>query len=54
MNGLTARAEREADCGLLPPQVAVSSELKPRTGWNLVTHTVGAGAITIMERQQAP
>jgi putative peptidoglycan lipid II flippase len=50
MNGLTARVNSEADCGLLPPQVALRSEPKLRANWNIATQTLGVGAITIMAK----
>jgi peptidoglycan biosynthesis protein MviN/MurJ (putative lipid II flippase) len=50
MNGVTARADSDADCGSLPPEVALLSEPKPRAGWNIVTQTVGVGAISIMAK----
>ena len=50
MNGLTARADSKADCGLLPAQVALASEPKPHAGWNIVTQTLGIGAITVMAK----
>ena len=48
MNGLMTRADNEVDRGLLPAQVALVSELKPRAAWNIVTQTLGVGAITVM------
>jgi putative peptidoglycan lipid II flippase len=50
MNGLTARADSEADSGPLPPQVALLPEPKPRAGRNILTQTLGVGAITIMAK----
>lgn len=51
MNGLTAGADREGDHGLLPAQVTLVSEPKPRRAdWNIVTQTLGVGAITVMAK----
>jgi putative peptidoglycan lipid II flippase len=50
MNGPTTRADSEVDCGLLPPQVALASESKPRAGWNIVTQTLGVGAVTVIAK----
>ena len=51
MNGLTARFDSEVDHGLVAAQVALVSEPKPRRAdWNIVTQTVGVGAITVMAK----
>ncbi|HYZ87558.1 MAG TPA: lipid II flippase MurJ [Bryobacteraceae bacterium] len=51
MEGLTARADTEVDQVLVPAHVALASEPKPRrSDWNIVTQTLGVGAITVIAK----